>query len=158
MRICIYKYVYVCIQMNGQMDRWVCTYNPKTTYICKYDPKILNTRIYVFFMLCTHARPHTRMHTRTHKSTRVHMKAYIHVHNPTNTVVWVCACVTESVCALVRAWRFVCEGVCVRVCYPPGTRIPLTHGRISQTNTPRNRGIHAKTCFRRPRLGTGRWW
>jgi len=69
------------------MDRWICTYNPKATYICKYNPKILNTRICVSFMLCMHASPHTRMHTHTHKSTRVHMNAYIHMHNHTNTVV-----------------------------------------------------------------------
>ena len=47
------------------MDRWVCTYNPKATYICKYNPKILNTRICVSFMLHTHARTpaHTHAHT-----------------------------------------------------------------------------------------------
>ena len=32
--------------------------------------------------------------------------------------------------------------------HPPGTRIFPTHGRIPQTNSPRNRGIHAKTCLK----------
>jgi len=49
------------------MDRWACTNNPKATYICEYNPKILNTRICVSFMLRTHARTHTRTHTHTHE-------------------------------------------------------------------------------------------
>jgi len=40
--------------------------------------------------------------------------------------------------------------------HAPGVRIPLAHGRISQTNTPGNRGIHAEVYFTRPRLGTSR--
>jgi len=75
------------MQMNGQMDTWVCTYNPKATYMCKYNRKISNPKICVSFMLCTHARPHTLTHTHMHKCTRVHMNAYIHMHNHTNTVV-----------------------------------------------------------------------
>jgi len=32
----------------------------------------------------------------------------------------------------------------------------IAHGRVPQTNTPSDRGIYAKICFKRPRLGKGR--
>ena len=39
-------------------------------------------------------------------------------------------------------------GATMALVHAPGVRIPPTHGRISQTNTPRNRGIHAKVCLK----------
>ena len=35
----------------------------------------------------THARTHARTHSHTHKSSRVHMNAYINMHNHTNAIV-----------------------------------------------------------------------
>jgi len=48
------------------------------------------------------------------------------------------------------------SGTAMALVHITGVRILLTHGRIPQTNTPRNRGIHAEVYFERPGLGTSR--
>ena len=70
--------------MKRLMDRWVYIYNPKITYICNYDPEILNARIYVSFILHTHTRTVGGTHARTHAHT--HTRTHAH----TNLLVYTC--------------------------------------------------------------------
>jgi len=40
--------------------------------------------------------------------------------------------------------------------YAPRTGITIAHGRVSQTNTLRDRGIYVEICYKRPGLGKDR--
>ena len=84
--------------MNGYMDRLVYTYKPKVTHKCKYNPKILYTRICVSSMLRTHARKHARTHIRTN------LLVYIRMHTSTCTTTQTqsCGCVCERESVYVR--------------------------------------------------------
>jgi len=48
------------------------------------------------------------------------------------------------------------SGTSIALVHAPRTGIPIAHGRVSQTNTPRDRGIYEEMCYKRPGLAKGR--
>ena len=48
------------------------------------------------------------------------------------------------------------SGTSMALVHAPRTGIPIAHGRVSQTNTPRDRGIYEEMCYKRPGLAKGR--